>query len=101
MQWLKSVIRACLEWLESGLDRICGPTLNPLTQLGALGWFQFWLIAASGIYLFIFFDTGVTQAYSSIEAISTNQWWAGGILRSIHRYASDGLVLVTFVHMLR
>jgi ferredoxin/coenzyme F420-reducing hydrogenase delta subunit len=101
MQWLKSVIRACLEWLESGLDRVCGPTLNPLTQLGALGWFQFWLIAASGIYLFIFFDTGVTQAYSSIESISSKQWWAGGILRSIHRYASDGLVLVTFVHMLR
>ena len=47
MQWLKSAIRTCLEWLESGLDRVCGPDLNPLTQLGALGWFQFWLIAAS------------------------------------------------------
>jgi ferredoxin/coenzyme F420-reducing hydrogenase delta subunit len=101
MQWLKLVIRACMEWLESGLDRICGPTLNPLTQLGALGWFQFWLIAFSGIYLFIFFDTGVTQAYSSIESISSDQWWAGGILRSVHRYASDGLVVVAFLHMLR
>ncbi len=101
MTWLKSVIRACMEWLESGLDRIFGPSLNPLTQLGALGWFQFWLIAVSGIYLFIFFDTGVTQAYTSIESISRDQWWAGGILRSVHRYASDGLVLVTFLHMLR
>ena len=101
MQWLKSVIRAGLEWLESGLDRVCGPTLNPLTQLGALGWFLFWLIAVSGIYLFIFFDTGVTQAYSSIESIIHDQWWAGGILRSVHRYASDGLVVVTFLHMLR
>jgi ferredoxin/coenzyme F420-reducing hydrogenase delta subunit len=101
MQWLKTVIRAGMELLESVLDRVCGPTVNPLAQLGALGWFLFWLIAVSGIYLFIFFDTGVTQAYSSIESITHDQWWAGGILRSVHRYASDGLVVVAFLHMLR
>jgi ferredoxin len=101
MNALKSCVRAVFEWLESALDALCGPQLNPLSQLGAMGWFLFWLITASGIYLYIFFDTGVTQAYSSIEAITHDQWWAGGILRSAHRYASDGLVIVTLLHFLR
>ena len=42
-----------------------GQSLNPLVCLGALGWFFFWIVAASGIYLYLFFDTGVTDAYAS------------------------------------
>ncbi|HNI73497.1 MAG TPA: FAD-binding oxidoreductase, partial [Accumulibacter sp.] len=29
------------------------------------------------------------------------QWWAGGILRSVHRYATDGMILTMLLHMLR
>ena len=101
MNGLKRFIRGGFDWLESGFDAVCGPRLNPLAQLGALGWFLFWLITVSGIYIYVFFDTGVTQAYASVESITLDQWWAGGVMRSIHRYASDGLVVVTFVHMLR
>jgi len=101
MNGLKRLLRAIFERLESGLDAACGPRFNPLVQLGAIGWFLFWLIAASGIYVYIFFDTGVEQAYTSVEALTHDQWWAGGIMRSVHRYASDGLVVVAFVHMLR
>src|SRR5208337_121303 len=28
-------------------------------------------------------------------------WYAGGLMRSFHRYASDGLVVVMLVHLLR
>ncbi|MCC7257224.1 MAG: hydrogenase iron-sulfur subunit [Gammaproteobacteria bacterium] len=101
MNWLKRPLRAIFDRVESMLDAVFGAQHNPLAQLGALGWYLFWLITASGIYLFVFFDTGVTQAYESIESISRDQWWAGGIMRSIHRYASDALVLVAFVHLLR
>jgi len=89
----------------SALDGVCKKTFgaqhNPLAQLGALGWFLFWLIAGSGIYLYIFFDTGVTQAYESLQSLTHDQWFAGGVLRSFHRYASDALVLVALVHLLR
>ncbi len=101
MNVIKRLLRSIFNRLESGLDAICGPRLNPLTQLGALGWYLFWLITISGVYVYIFFDTGVEQAYASVEAMTRDQWWAGGIMRSIHRYASDGLVVVVFVHMLR
>lgn len=74
---------------------------DPMLQLGALGWFFYWIVAVSGLYLYIFFDTGVTQAYDSLQAITHAQPWAGGIMRSLHRYASDALVVVVLVHLLR
>jgi hypothetical protein len=71
-----------------------GQRLNPLSCLGAFGWYFFWIVAGSGIYLYLFFDTGITNAYASIEYITHDQWYAAGIMRSLHRYASDALVVV-------
>ena len=34
--------------IEHLLDRICGSRLNPLRQLGALGFLLFWMLAISG-----------------------------------------------------
>jgi len=67
-------------------------------NLGALGFLLFWFLAASGIYLYIRFDTSVQGAYESIGAL---EWWFGGILRSMHRYAADAFVLVVLVHLVR
>ena len=78
-----------------------GQRLNPLVCLGALGWFFFWVVAGSGIYLYLFFDTGVTAAYASVEYMTNDQWYAAGVMRSLHRYASDALVVVVVIHMLR
>jgi ferredoxin/coenzyme F420-reducing hydrogenase delta subunit len=98
---VRSLLRIGFEHLERGADRIFRPHLNPLGQLGALGFFLFWIVAVSGIYLFIFFDTGVVDAYTSVEAITHAQWFAGGVMRSFHRYASDLMVVVLVIHMLR
>src|SRR5678815_889249 len=35
----------------------------------------------------------------SVEALTHAQPWAGGVLRSVHRYASDGVVLTMLLHM--
>jgi quinol-cytochrome oxidoreductase complex cytochrome b subunit/coenzyme F420-reducing hydrogenase delta subunit len=96
-QWLRAAFGA--------LDEICSraftPAWNPMLQLGALGWFFFWIAAVSGIYLYVFFDTGITRAYDSVESLTHSQPWAGGLMRSLHRYASDGLVAVAVVHLAR
>ncbi len=78
-----------------------GPAWNPLAQLGALGWFLFWIVTATGMYLFIFFDTGVVNAYASVAWLSTDHWWHAGISRSFHRYASDLMVAVMMIHLVR
>ncbi len=74
---------------------------NPLKWLGAFGWFFYWIAAATGVYLYIFFDTGITDAYASVEYMTNEQWFAAGIMRSLHRYSSDALVVVVVLHLLR
>ena len=87
--------------IEGWFDAAFGPKLNPLTQLGALGYFYFWIVAASGIYLYIVFETSVEGVYDSIEYLTVDQWYLGGIMRSLHRYASDALVITMILHLLR
>lgn len=87
--------------LESGLNRVFGPALNPLYYLGAITYWMFWIIVVSGFYIYAFYDTGVQDAYNSVERITHGQWYLGGIMRSLHRYASDGMILASVLHMLR
>ena len=98
---VRKVLRAAVERVESIFDAAFTPALNPLYHLGSLGWFFFWIVAVSGIYVYIFFDTGVHDAYASVEYITHVQWYAAGVMRSLHRYASDALVLVVVLHLLR
>ena len=101
MALLKRSLRILFVRAETVFGWAFGQRNNPLTNLGSLGWFFFWIVAASGIYLYIFFDTGITDAYASVEYITHQQKYAGGIMRSLHRYASDALVVVVFLHILR
>ncbi len=101
MAGFRQILRRGFDRAERGLDAAFGADWNPLARLGSLGWFLFWIVAATGIYLFIFFDTGVTAAYDSIEWLTEDHWWHAGVARSLHRYASDLMVLVMLVHLLR
>ncbi|MCC6888329.1 MAG: cytochrome b N-terminal domain-containing protein [Hyphomicrobiales bacterium] len=98
---VRGVLRRGFELIERPFDRLFGPALNPLAQLGALGFFFFWIVAVSGVYLFIFFDTGIERAYQSVEYLTRNHWYHAGVMRSLHRYASDLMVVMVVVHLLR
>jgi NAD(P)H-flavin reductase/quinol-cytochrome oxidoreductase complex cytochrome b subunit/ferredoxin len=86
---------------ERAANAVFGDRLNPLYHLGALSYWLFWVVVASGLYLYAFFDTSVTGAYLSVEHLTHDQRWAGGIMRSLHRYASDGMVLTMALHLAR
>jgi ferredoxin/coenzyme F420-reducing hydrogenase delta subunit len=83
------------------LDRGFGHTLNPLNYLGALSIYFFWIVVVSGIWLFIFFKTSVVGAYESVEYLTHDQWYIGGVMRSLHRYASDAAIITLALHMLK
>lgn len=87
--------------LESALNGLFGAELNPLYYLGAITYWMFWIIIVSGFYIYAFYDTGVQDAFSSVERITHQPWYLGGIMRSLHRYASDGMILTAALHMLR
>jgi CDP-4-dehydro-6-deoxyglucose reductase, E3 len=82
-------------------NRFFGEHLNPLFHLGALSYFMYWVVVATGLYVYIFFKTGVNEAYDSVEALTVQQWWLGGVMRSMHRYASDAMVLTMLLHLVR
>lgn len=86
--------------IEHGFDVPFGAD-NPWRHLGALGFYFFWVLTASGIYLYIFLDTSAAGVYESVARLSREQWYAGGVLRSMHRYAADAFVVVTLLHLAR
>ncbi len=98
---LQGLIRWLFMHAEAVFNRAFGDRLNPLYYLGAITFFLFWVVAITGLYLYAFFDTAVTGAYDSVESLTHAQPYVGGIMRSVHRYASDGMVVLMFVHMLR
>lgn len=84
---------------EDALDRLFGDRCNPLRHLGALAFYCFWILAASGIYLYIVMETSVEGAHRSIAELSGRGF--GGLLRSFHRYGSACFLLTVSLHLLR
>jgi len=97
---LQIFLRRVLDGFERLFDKPFGPTWNPLRQPGTLAFFFFWVSAVSGIYVFILFDTSIAGAFSSVESM-TQQWYLGGVMRSLHRYASDAMVATAALHLVR
>lgn len=87
--------------VETAFDAAFSSRLNPLRQLGAVGFLAFWLLAASGVVLYIVLDTSVTGAWRSIDDLSRLPFGLGRLLRGVHRYAADVLVIVMALHLLR
>ncbi len=98
---LRGNAQTLFERSEIFFDAFFGGTDNPLRHLGALGLYFLWLLVASGLYLYAVLDTSIDGVYRSIGHLSQQQWYLGGILRSLHRYASDAFVLVMMLHLLR
>ena len=85
--------------VERAFSRAFGDAINPLYHLGAISYFMFWIVVASGFYVYAFYETGVDTTFASVERLTHAQWWAGGVMRSLHRYASDAMVLTMLLHL--
>ena len=94
-----------IQWLflrvEALFNLAFGERLNPLYYLGPIAYYLMWLVVASGLYLYAFFKTGVQEAHASVEYLTVQQWYLGGVMRSLHRYGSDGVALTMLLHMAR
>ncbi len=85
--------------LESLFNLAFGDRLNPLYYLGPIAYYMLWIVVVTGLYLYAFFETGVNEAYASVEYLTHQQWYFGGVMRSLHRYASDAMVLAMALHL--
>jgi coenzyme F420-reducing hydrogenase delta subunit/ferredoxin len=98
---MHDTLRRALQRVESAFDAAFGPRANPWRHLGAIAFLLFWIVAATGAYVYAAFDTSVAGAYASVARMSGNEWLLGSLARSIHRYASDAFALVVLLHLAR
>lgn len=88
-------------FIEDRSGRFFAPGRNPFYFLGALSFFFFWTVLGTGAYLLIFYRLNIDGAYDSIGHLTERQPYWGGIIRSLHRYAADGLMIAMILHGLR
>ena len=98
---VKRLGKIAFERIEVWFNMAFGNRNNPLYHLGALSFYFYFIVVITGIYLFIYYPPSVKESFNVMEFLSREQWYFGGIMRSLHRYASDALVLVMMLHMLR
>ena len=65
--------QAAFQTAEGLFNRVFGDALNPFYYLGAIAYYLLWIVVASGLYLYIFFATGVHEANDSRERITHGQ----------------------------
>ena len=93
--------RALFGILRRPMARAFDGAENPLNHLGAMTIFFLWIVLISGIWLLIFFRTSVSGAFESVEYLTREQWYLGGIMRSLHRYASDAAIITILLHIIK
>jgi menaquinol-cytochrome c reductase cytochrome b subunit len=73
---------------------------NYIYCFGGIAFVLFVILAITGILLAVYYEPTPDTAYQSVLNISTHVqfgWW----IRSIHRWAAGGMVLLVFAHLLR
>ncbi len=92
--------RQLLQALEARFNVFFG-AVNPFYHLGDLGFYFFYIMLATGTVLFFYYEPTVAGSFDQLDYLSREQWYFGGVLRSLHRYAADGMVLTMGLHILR
>ena len=106
----KRLLDRLLRWtlgLDVWINRIYPPDFNPLYYTGGLSNLFLTILVLSGIFLFLYYVPSFNEAYTSIQYITgappfvANAVPYGQIIRGIHRYASDGFIVVILLHFFR
>ena len=85
--------------VEGFINRFTQSDFNPLYHLGTLSIFMLIILITTGAYLTMIYRPGLDVAYRTVEKIDSN--WFGSLMRSVHRYASDGMIVLIVLHLLK
>jgi quinol-cytochrome oxidoreductase complex cytochrome b subunit len=76
------------------------PQVNMTHCFGGLAFFLFLIQMMSGIFLAVYYKGSPDQAYASVRFIMT-EVSLGWLVRGVHRWAGEGLILLMGLHVLR
>jgi quinol-cytochrome oxidoreductase complex cytochrome b subunit len=95
-EWL--VTRTRIEpFITSSVPR---HALSPIYCLGGTTFLLFVVLAVTGILLAMYYTPTPDGAYESVQAI-TNTVPYGWLVRSVHFYSANGMLILAILHMLR
>lgn len=86
--------------LEKALKKPIPPHVNFLFCLGGIAFTLFLVQVITGIMLLMYYRPTTTEAYESVVYI-TNEVSFGWLIRGIHYWASNLMIVAVFLHMLR
>ena len=81
------------------VNRFTKSDFNPFYHLGTLTIFMLIVLFVTGAYLTAVYRPGLDVAYATVDKIDSN--WFGSLMRSVHRYASDAMILLILLHLLK
>ena len=84
---------------EGLINRFAKSDFNPFYHLGTLTIFMLIVLIATGTYLTLIYRPGLDVAYATVDKIDAN--WFGSLMRSVHRYASDAMILLIILHFIK
>ena len=84
---------------EGFINRFTKSDFNPFYHLSTLTIFMLIVLIGTGIYITLIYRPGLDVAYQTVEKIDST--WFGSLMRSMHRYASDGMIVLIVLHMLK
>lgn len=93
-----SPLNKFFQMVSYNLSRVFASNGNPMYYLGAITVIMLIVDFITGIYLFIFYQIDPKLSHASVEAISNT--FIGSIMRGLHRYTSDALIMTTIAHMI-
>jgi quinol-cytochrome oxidoreductase complex cytochrome b subunit/coenzyme F420-reducing hydrogenase delta subunit/Pyruvate/2-oxoacid:ferredoxin oxidoreductase delta subunit len=101
---MSSVLRSLRdgdERLTGAFDHAFAPASNPWRHLGSLAFLCLVISVASGTIAFALYDTSIGGAYASGRRLQLDPLMLGRLLRGMHRYAADGFMLLSVLHLVR
>ncbi|HEY9680188.1 MAG TPA: cytochrome b N-terminal domain-containing protein [Oculatellaceae cyanobacterium] len=108
---IKAANGAVLQF-EDIVNKIATSKYNPFYYHGALPQFYLWVLYLSGLLLFAYYIPTIDNAYLSATAEHVINAWTsvqyitntlpfGAVVRGIHRYAGDAMVITILIHAIR
>ncbi len=86
--------------LEKGLNALFTQRYNPFYYHGALPNLFLWVLFLTGLLLLVYYQATLETAYPSMKFI-TYEAPFGNAMRSLHRYAADGMMIFVLIHLFR
>ena len=93
----RSALSGVTRWI---LFRKVPKGINWFYTLGSASLFAFLSQAVTGVFLAMYYDPSVTNAYESTRHI-TNEVFLGEFVRGMHKWGSSVMVILLFLHMAR